>query len=739
MNPFRSSFISVVMLGAAGVLAQAQAIVTPSRVTLLPGRTCAFRLSTVVKEPSAMAALPMEEWTWTILENGVGVMDEAAGVYTAPDVAEATLVNVLATHRFRPAHTAKATLLILPTRPFAVVAQVLGPRWMEPFSAEAPFMNLATRQRSLDAGGAEPWPRLERYKPIVLGGYGLPFTLRWEPHPGAQAQLLSFDMGGELVQMDVSGQSSQVITLTGRTQRYAVEALQKTSGLGNNPGWASHLQVGNLMVTGLTPFVGNAACEAGHEDGLGLSARFRAPFGLAAMVARGPDRLYQTACLVTDPHSHVLRWLARGGEVSTLWGQPGQSGHRDTEAMPLPPGFEGIAQPSRFHAEAGGHALFNRPTFLVAGEAWDQGWRGVVADSGNHCLRILHPDGRVGTLAGCPGQAGHRDVLPGGQAQFNNPQGLAEGSNREVYIADQGNFVLRRLSRHGEVRTLAGSPGEPGARDGVGAAARFTELRGLALSASGTKLYIADGNAIRCFDVATEEVTTPLGVVAASGFANVLAGAQADRLLALQRPCLHRPMGLSVSEGSLLIADQGNQSVRLWRLNEATLETLVGEPGPGAIRWGLLRSPSLDVPLDERFATLEQPCAVVTNARHGGPHYVSTGTCVAEFSLLGALGDRLGSIDLTCPAATLAEGCSLRFAVAATTPEGQPSSRPLFYSVDFCEADGTLAQRLEGTGMTANPITVRAMLAQRGTGTVIVRCVTDQGVSAGAQQTVEVL
>jgi hypothetical protein len=107
--------------------------------------------------------------------------------------------------------------------------------------------------------------------------------------------------------------------------------------------------------------------------------------------------------------------------------------------------------------------------------------------------------------------------------------------------------------------------------------------------------------------------------------------------------------------------------------------------------------------------------------------------------LIGALGDRLGAIDLTCQPATLSEACSLRFAVAATTPEGQPSFRPLFYSVDFCEADGTLAQRLEGTGTTSTPITVRAMLSQRGTGTVVVRCVTDQGVSAGTQQTVEVL
>jgi hypothetical protein len=198
-----------------------------------------------------------------------------------------------------------------------------------------------------------------------------------------------------------------------------------------------------------------------------------------------------------------------------------QPGHRDTEGLTLPHGFEGIAQPSRFHAEAGGKALFNRPTFLLAGEAWDYGWRGVVADSGNHCLRILHRNGRVGTLAG--------------------------------------------------------SPGEPGTRDGVGAAARFTELRGLPLSPSGTIRYIADGHAIRCLDVATEEVTTPIGVVDTPGFAKVLTSEREDRVQALKQPCLHRPTGITTSWGSLLIADQGNQSVRVWKMGEATLYTLVGD------------------------------------------------------------------------------------------------------------------------------------------------------------------
>jgi hypothetical protein len=198
-------------------------------------------------------------------------------------------------------------------------------------------------------------------------------------------------------------------------------------------------------------------------------------------------------------------------------------------------------------------------------------------------------------------------------------------------------------------------------------------------------------------------------------------------------------MGITTSEGNLIIADQGNHSVRLWSPNEATLVTLVGEPGPGTIRWGLLRGPALDVPLDGRFATLDQPCVVATSARHGGAHFVSTGTCVAEFNLFEALGDQLGAIDLRCPSASLLEGCSLQFAVVATTPGGQRSSRPLFYSVDFCEADGTLAERLEGTGTTSTPITIRGFLSQRGTGTVIVRCVTDQGVSAGTQRAVEVL
>jgi hypothetical protein len=158
-----------------------------------------------------MATLPVEEWTWRVLQGGVGIMNEDTGVYTAPnDVLEATIVKVLATHRFSPACTAKATLLILPSQPFATLDQVLGPGWMAPFSEELPFMNLATGRRFQEVGRVDNRFARGRRMPVVLGGYGLPITLRWEPDPGTQAQLLSYVEGSELIQ---SGRRQGILCL----------------------------------------------------------------------------------------------------------------------------------------------------------------------------------------------------------------------------------------------------------------------------------------------------------------------------------------------------------------------------------------------------------------------------------------------------------------------------------------------------------------------------------------------
>ena len=278
------------------------------------------------------------------------------------------------------------------------------------------------------------------------------------------------------------------------------------------------------------------------------------------MVATGQDRFrIHLGCLVSDPQSHVVRLVSPQGEVSTPWGQPDQAGHLDAPSAirermaALFDWLRGLERPPR-------RSLFNQPSFLCSSPlpflSRDRTWKRVlVSDSGNHVIRALYPDGQVETLAGVPGQAGHRDAGSGRQALFNNPQGLAEDHHGTVYVADQGNGVIRCISPQGRVRTLAGSPGAFGSQDGVGAAARFRNLRGLALSYlvwPYPALFAADGHAIRRITPIDRQVTTVLGVVDQPGFQDVPEDLPLSlRRKALVRPGLNTPCGIQATPQGL--------------------------------------------------------------------------------------------------------------------------------------------------------------------------------------------
>jgi sugar lactone lactonase YvrE len=76
-------------------------------------------------------------------------------------------------------------------------------------------------------------------------------------------------------------------------------------------------------------------------------------------------------------------------------------------------------------------------------------------------------------------------------ARFSSPNGLAFDGSGNLYVADQRNSTIRKITPAGQVSTVAGSPGLDGKLDGTGAAARFELPTGLALDAGGN-LLIAD-------------------------------------------------------------------------------------------------------------------------------------------------------------------------------------------------------------------------------------------------------
>src|SRR5260370_21084933 len=84
-------------------------------------------------------------------------------------------------------------------------------------------------------------------------------------------------------------------------------------------------------------------------------------------------------------------------------------------------------------------------------------------------------------------------TLPGSgnTARFNYPWGVATDSSGNVYVADENNQTIRKITPAGVVTTLAGLAGNPGSADGTGSAARFFYPRGVATDHSGT-VYVVE-------------------------------------------------------------------------------------------------------------------------------------------------------------------------------------------------------------------------------------------------------
>ena len=735
----RRPALAALVLVLASQLARAQAIVTPRTSVLLSGQSCVFQ-ALVLAGPAPDQSQPDggPPWAWTLLEGGLGALDASTGRYTAPELAEPRIMTLQASCGLGPGLSAQALVLVLPREPFALVAEVQGPGWLEPFSWNLPFLDQADRRSLAQSQVGRPSPSSLsslHSLPVQDAAYGLPCTLAWAPVPRAQAQLLSYEEGHELVRKDVTGQHSQVITATGGLRRFRVEALRRVPGGADR--WESVRQEGLIHLRGLVPFAGQVLLEPGHADGSRLAARFQAPFGLALVTARSAGHRLESLCLVSDPGSHVIRQVSMEGEVSTPWGRPGQAGHRDVD------GFLARAGPGEVPADQA--SLFRGHTFLLSAGTFrdrylSRAWQCLVADSGNHCLRLLETDGAVTTLAGQPGRAGYRDAVLGDWALFSNPQGLAEDAEGNVYVADQGNCVIRKLLPSGQVETLAGTPGQPGHVDGPARTARFSELRGLAVSHSSFEpeaLFAVDGHAIRRISLADGEVSTPVGVVDTPGFREIPASLGGERLEALRQPCLNQPCGLTASYHGLNIVDQGNHSVRHWCFASDTLTTTVGDPGLDQTRWGLVRD-GLQVPLDERYAALASPTTLVSSHRYPDTLLIANGCCLAELFADQDLQDRLEIHDLDWADASLDQACRVHFSVAARNRAHALSARPFHYTVDFLEADGSLAARERGTGTTPAMVNAQGLFARRGSGTVVVRCVSNQGVSAGTQAELEV-
>jgi len=216
----------------------------------------------------------------------------------------------------------------------------------------------------------------------------------------------------------------------------------------------------------------------------------------------------------------------------------------------------------------GSAARFNRPY----GMAVDSSGNVYVADRGNAVIRKITPAGVVTTIAGTAGVVGSVDGT-GTAALFNDPSGLAVDSTGNVYVADTGNNTIRKITPAGVVSTPVGTPGTSGSADGTGPAATFSNPYGVAVDGSGN-LYVTDtGN-------------DTIRKITSGGTSSTFAGSaggvgSADGTGATIQ--FNSPIGIAIdSGGNLYVADSGNNTIR--KITSAGVSsTLAGNPGIAGI------------------------------------------------------------------------------------------------------------------------------------------------------------
>jgi sugar lactone lactonase YvrE len=324
---------------------------------------------------------------------------------------------------------------------------------------------------------------------------------------------------------------------------------------------------------GLELLAGNIG-GPGNADGIGATARFRQPTSVALDSA---GNVY-----VADAFNSTIRKVTPNGVVTTLAGTAGMAGSTDGTGAAArfshPSGVAIDSAGNLYVAEwfastirkvtatgvvttlagtvgmygsadgTGAAAHFNHPSGVVVDSAGNI----YVADNLNHTIRKVTAAGVVTTLAGTAGMAGSVDGT-GAAARFNFPAGVAIDSAGNVYVADLGNRTIRKVTAGGVVTTLAGTAGMEGGTDGTGAAARFNGPFGVAVDSAGN-VYVADVNNHTIRKVTPAGVVTTLAGTA--GMAGSVDGTGADARLG-------GPTGVAVdSGGDVYVADQFNSTIR---------------------------------------------------------------------------------------------------------------------------------------------------------------------------------
>ena len=233
----------------------------------------------------------------------------------------------------------------------------------------------------------------------------------------------------------------------------------------------------------------------------------------------------------------------------------------------------------------GSNALLGDPAAVVV----DARGNCFIADSSNHAIRKVSPNGLVTTFAGRLGASGYANGI-GTNAQFDTPSGLVFDSNGNLFISDSGNNIIRKITPSGVVSTFAGLAGSGGFLDASSSSALFDSPLGIAVSSDGS-VFVADSGNHCIRKISKEIVSTFAGYPQVWGSANGI-GTNAQ---------FNGPCGLKFdAQGDLFVSDANNNTIR--KITPGGLvTTFAGAAGKDGAADGPLRSARFSCPAELAF------------------------------------------------------------------------------------------------------------------------------------------
>lgn len=321
-------------------------------------------------------------------------------------------------------------------------------------------------------------------------------------------------------------------------------------------GVAATTQVLTQGVAGLDFAAAGGTCSAGAGYSTGQQCVVQVAFTPRYPGAR------QGAVVVADAAGNVLAESLVGGVAS------------GSLAVITPGNISTVAGDAAWYYNGDGQQATSANLFLPMGVVADAKGNLFLTDSANYRVRRVDAvSGVITTVAGgsTPGYTG--DGGPARNALLSQPAGIAMDGAGNLYIADVGNNVVRRIDAiTGIITTVAGNGLQAYSGDGGPATASALNLpEGVALDAAGN-LYIADSgnNVVRL--VSPNGVITTVAGNGAAGFSGDGGAATSARL--------NTPWTVAITaSGALLIADFNNNRVR--KVEGGIIRTFAGVGSTG--------------------------------------------------------------------------------------------------------------------------------------------------------------